>query len=301
VIMKRTLVVLSFLFLASFAVCAAHDRILLKDVGAITLTKGQMTRAQRSYPVPQLSCVGGSAQSSTYHPTVVQCQNRGFDGHDVQWECRGELDEAVKFGTISVNCEGFAYPDDPYVLQGSCGLEYTLEYTRKGEGQRYGEAYGHGQVYSSHYGSTSYSHDNESSGWGTLVAFLILVGVIYLTLRVLCAPRGGYIAPVAPAAAPGFGPGGYGGGSSAYPSAPPYESPGFGSPSYVAPGPAPGFWSGLSMGGMLGYLLRPRTSYYAPSYGMRPTYGGATFGGAFGGSSSGSSRTSSGFGGTKRR
>lgn len=74
--------------------------------------------------------------------------NVGSDGFDAQWECKAELDKAVKcsgissrsrdfaspfllVGTISVNCEGYSHPDDPYVLRGSCGLEYTLEYTRK--------------------------------------------------------------------------------------------------------------------------------------------------------------------------
>jgi len=301
--MKKSELLLACVCLASLTlVFAAQDRILLKDVGALTLAKGQMTRARRSHPIPQLSCVGGSAQSSNYHPTVVQCQNRGFDGQDVQWECRGELDEAVKFGSISVNCEGYAYPDDPYVLQGSCGLEYSLDYTRQGEAQRYGDSYGHaaGHVYSSHYGSTTYAHDTEGSGWGTLIAFLILVGVIYLTLRLLCSPSEGFVAP-APSAAPGFGPGGYGS-ASAFPSAPPYVSTGYGAPSYAAPAGGAGFWSGVSLGGMLGYLFRPRP-YYGPShsYGMRPTFGGATFSAPRPAASFGSSRTSSGFGGTKRR
>ncbi|KAK0394068.1 hypothetical protein QR680_000553 [Steinernema hermaphroditum] len=29
---------------------------------------------------------------------------------------------------ISVLCDGFDHPGDPYVLHGSCGLEYNLEY-----------------------------------------------------------------------------------------------------------------------------------------------------------------------------
>jgi hypothetical protein len=30
-------------------------------------------------------------------------------------------------GRIEVVCEGYDYPDDPYILQGSCGLEYRVE------------------------------------------------------------------------------------------------------------------------------------------------------------------------------
>lgn len=32
------------------------------------------------------------------------------------------MDEAYQFGQIQVSCEGYDYPDDPYVLKGSCGV-----------------------------------------------------------------------------------------------------------------------------------------------------------------------------------
>lgn len=57
---------------------------------------------------------------------VVQCYNRGSDGDDVQWECKTDIDNAYRFGKISVSCEGYSYPDDPYVLKGSCGVCYRL-------------------------------------------------------------------------------------------------------------------------------------------------------------------------------
>ena len=41
---------------------------------------------------------------------------------DVQWECKSDMDNAFRFGEISVSCEGFAYAEDPYVLKGSCGV-----------------------------------------------------------------------------------------------------------------------------------------------------------------------------------
>jgi len=39
-----------------------------------------------------------------------------------QWECKTDMDNAFRFGEISVYCEGYDYPDDPYVLKGSCGV-----------------------------------------------------------------------------------------------------------------------------------------------------------------------------------
>jgi len=38
-----------------------------------------------------------------------------------------------RFGNVEVICEGYDYPDDPYILKGSCGLEYTLDYTMEGK------------------------------------------------------------------------------------------------------------------------------------------------------------------------
>ncbi len=39
---------------------------------------------------------------------------------------------------MSVACEGYDYPEDPYILAGSCGLEYTLELTQQGRDKRAG-------------------------------------------------------------------------------------------------------------------------------------------------------------------
>jgi len=39
-----------------------------------------------------------------------------------QWECKCDMDNAFRFGEISVTCEGYDYPEDPYVLKGSCGV-----------------------------------------------------------------------------------------------------------------------------------------------------------------------------------
>ena len=71
--------------------------------------------------------MGGSAGCSAFVPSVVQCYNRGTDGQDIQWECKADMEMKYKFGQIQVTCEGFDYPEDPYILAGSCGLEYTID------------------------------------------------------------------------------------------------------------------------------------------------------------------------------
>lgn len=50
----------------------------------------------------------------------------------LQWECKTDMDGSYRFGRIEVSCEGYSHPADPYILKGSCGLEYTLELTKEG-------------------------------------------------------------------------------------------------------------------------------------------------------------------------
>ncbi|KAF9081372.1 hypothetical protein BGX23_000964 [Mortierella sp. AD031] len=105
-----------------------HKKVLLRDVQTLTLHQGRMTTGRRTSPVPQIKCVGGNA-CGDFEPEVVQCTNAGFDGEDVQWKCQADLPENVRFGQLDVYCEGYTHPDDPFVLKGSCGLEYKLQYT----------------------------------------------------------------------------------------------------------------------------------------------------------------------------
>eukprot|EP00478_Filoreta_tenera_P001284 GABV01001302.1.p1 GENE.GABV01001302.1~~GABV01001302.1.p1 ORF type:complete len:151 (+),score=28.40 GABV01001302.1:161-613(+) len=123
-----------------------------------------MTAGRRTSPVPQLYCIGGSAQG-LFEPETVLCTNVGFDGHDVQWKCEAEMPEDYRFGAITVLCEGYRHPDDPYILKGSCGLEYKLELTEAGRANRQNAAYSGS--------SGSYGRENaqNSGGWSGTGAF----------------------------------------------------------------------------------------------------------------------------------
>jgi len=99
--------------------------VLLRDVQVLTLERGRMTSGRRSAGVAQLACVGGDA-CALYQPPSVQCYNMGSDGRDVQWKCEADMDDSFRFGSITVSCEGYSYPEDPYILAGSCGLEYRF-------------------------------------------------------------------------------------------------------------------------------------------------------------------------------
>ena len=37
------------------------------------------------------------------------------------------MDNKYRFGRIDVNCEGYDYPDDAYILRGSCGVSANID------------------------------------------------------------------------------------------------------------------------------------------------------------------------------
>jgi len=181
--MMRHKFVTSFLVVICATAChswgGSKDKVKLKDIDVITLHSGSMTTGRRSSPVPQLNHKGSSSFNQ-YLPSTVQCYNRGHDGYDVQWECVAELPAEVKFGQINVLCEGFDYPDDPYILRGSCGLEYTLENTGAGHRQN---------SYNS-YSKPTYSHwQKGQSGAGSVIPLIIVCVIIYLVYSKCIAPQ----------------------------------------------------------------------------------------------------------------
>merc|ERR1711939_486906 len=123
-----------------------------------TLQSGRMTTGRRTDPVKQLSCRGANCMHA---PSSVRCINAGSDGTDVQWDCKAELDDRVKFGSMNVQCEGYDYPSDPNILAGSCGLEYTLEWTGR---------------------SNQFSRAQSTDSGGEGLGGLIVLGIIFLAI-----------------------------------------------------------------------------------------------------------------------
>ena len=113
---------------------AIYKKHPLREIDTLVLYNGKFTAGRRSPPVPQMTCIGGSGQSFQHKVESVHCHNTGFDGRDVIWRCEAELPKIeegghlyeLKFGKVEVSCEGYDYPDDPFILVDSCGLEYTL-------------------------------------------------------------------------------------------------------------------------------------------------------------------------------
>ncbi|KAH9902487.1 hypothetical protein C8Q73DRAFT_635024 [Cubamyces lactineus] len=100
------------------------SRVALAKISALTFYKDELTSSRRGPPVPQLTCIGKPCR--LYQPDVVRCVNVGGSGTDVDWKCEADLPDSLRFGKVEVSCEGWDGPGDPYVLKGSCGLEYRL-------------------------------------------------------------------------------------------------------------------------------------------------------------------------------
>ena len=195
-----------------------HDdrAIELAEVKQLTFRKDALTTGRRTSAVPQLSCVGGGACGTYGEPAVVHCTNIGTDyaNGDPTWKCTAELENGLRLGTTDVVCEGFRDRDDPYILRGSCGLEYTLLGSPvKGHQQHSGHSSYQQQ-------STYQQHSTSRGSW-----FKWIVGgfFVWVCWRYLTKPFRGYRAgshvPGAPrhtAAATGqqsyFGGGNFGGG-----------------------------------------------------------------------------------------
>lgn len=122
----------------------SHTPILLSSIKTLTLRSASLTTSRRTPPIPQLTCVGGSA-CALHTIDVMRCTNAGseYGKEDVQWTCRAELPGEFRLGSTEVVCEGFEGPEDEWVLKGSCGVEYRLVLTERGV-ERFGEKGGFG-------------------------------------------------------------------------------------------------------------------------------------------------------------
>lgn len=239
----------------------------------------------------------------------MRCTNQGADysEEDIQWSCSASLPPEFKLGSTEVICEGFDSPDDPHVLKGSCGVEYRLVLTEKGE-----EKYGSGSWFS----SPGKAHDESGQDLGGYLFTLIFVGVLAWILYSMYAA---YQNPGGRRPGPrrgGWG-GGWGGGDDPpppYPGTSPYPGKRFTSGTETGgQGWRPGFWSGALGGAAAGYMAGrggqqqtrdvPRSGQWfgGGGSGTGNRNGGRSSSGSSSSSGSGARYESTGFGSTTRR
>lgn len=285
------------------------NAILLSQVKSLTLRDGALTSHRRVSSIPQLKCIGGGG-CEHYSIDVMRCKNAGTDygPEDIQWTCTANIPEEFKLGSTDVICEGYDGPDDPYVLKGSCGVEYRLLLTEKGE-ERYGT------------GGGDFWDGEHGFGFAQGLFWLLFLGVLgWIIFSIYKSWRD---APPRPPGGPnrGFWGGGWGGGGGGGndPFDPPPPYPGYPGtkPTSGQQGWTPGFWSGALGGAAAGYLAGNRGNRQEERRGL---FGGGYGSGGYGsgspwgssspvrgpsrsgsGSSSGARYESTGFGSTSRR
>merc|ERR1719421_96114 len=183
-----------FLFLGTFHAALAARPISIQDVTAITLRRGEFTLANRGSPVPQLRRVGGNAPRGEEIDTA-QCRNTGYDGIDVNWECKSNHDDRFSITRFQVSCEGYSYPEDEYITAGSCALEYVLDKSDKfyengayngGSSNDYVKHEDHSRgngYYQAH--TTTGRDQKKGSGSLAIVAFIVLIAVVGVAFFIL--------------------------------------------------------------------------------------------------------------------
>ncbi|KAI0883370.1 uncharacterized protein GGS22DRAFT_29576 [Annulohypoxylon maeteangense] len=300
--------------LSPTAAAKPSKAVLLSDVRSLTLRgDGAQTTHRRVSAIPQLKCVSAPAICRLHSIDMMRCTNQGsgYTAEDIQWSCSAPLPPELKLGSTDVICEGYSSPDDPYVLKGSCGVEYRLILTEAGEQKFPDVANGRGGwKWGGGGGDKGRDKDRRSgSSDPSAIAFVIIFALVCMWI-LYSACVAGNRDPTRPGPRrnnwggfgggfdPGFGPGGGGGGGWDDPSSYPRSS------STQNQGWRPGFWTGLAGGAAAGYAAGGRRNN------QQERNSGYNWGAGPSSSSSGSSGSrststaryeSTGFGSTSRR
>ncbi|KAK8810701.1 hypothetical protein WA158_007276 [Blastocystis sp. Blastoise] len=105
-----------------------NDSVLLNSIRELIFYNGLQTTTRKDSAINQMTCIGGTAGCSLL-PEVAYCYNKVEDNlSEPDWKCKAKLPANITLGDIAISCEGYNSSDDIYVLDGSCGLEYTLNY-----------------------------------------------------------------------------------------------------------------------------------------------------------------------------
>ena len=279
------------------------NAVLLSKVNSLTVRAGKKTASRRVTPVPQLQCVGPPEICRLYSVDVMRCTNEGsdYDAESIQWACKASLPDEFKLGSTDVSCEGYESSDDPYVLKGSCGVEYKLLLTEQGEA-KYGKSNGY------NWPSEKTKSSETYAGYLFMAVFLVVLFVILRSLYQAWL-RDGRLG-----GGPRLGGGGWGGGPDDDPP-PPYDDHSYSPPKKRAYAPhtstgtrasasrsnagnqqqgwRPGFWTGTAAGAAAGYFAGNRGQARTQPERVERRPGGGVFGGGWG-SGSGARQPSSG-------
>ncbi|KAF3387869.1 Store-operated calcium entry-associated regulatory factor [Talaromyces pinophilus] len=281
----------------------SKNAVRLSNVQTLTLHADRETSHRRVSPLPQLKCIGPENVCKLYKIDTMRCTNQGYDysEEDIQWSCTADLPSEFKLGSTDVICEGYRNADDKWILKGSCGVEYRLLLTEKGEER---------------YGRWRQSNTNEKAKDGddsknTVSNFIFAIIIIAVFVFIVIAITGGNNRGGDQGRRLGNNRGGgSGGGGDDDDPPPPYDYQPR-SQEKKSNSEGPGFWTGAAAGGAAGgaagYAMgrrhNDRDRSAGPSYTRRSDYGYRDDPGPAPGPSQSFSppRSNTGFGSTRRR
>ncbi|KAJ7066704.1 hypothetical protein C8F01DRAFT_1347822 [Mycena amicta] len=229
------------------------SRLELAKIPALVFYKDSLTTSRRTSPIAQLTCVGKPCKLFT--PDVVRCESLGGAGTDIDWKCFSDLPEALRFGRVEVSCEGWSRAGDPFVLKGSCALEYRLVQVpgtlRNSDSDN---AYG---------GTRRGFFDGVSQIVFMVIWIAVLALIVYSFVKSCMSPTqnrvgGAGARPDSRPGSDGWFPGGFHDNNSAPP--PPYSKTN--QQPDANQGWRPGFWTGTMLGGLGAHLLNRQNRAY---------------------------------------
>lgn len=283
----------------------SKNAVRLANVQTLTLHADRETSHRRVSPLPQLNCVGPENVCKLYKIDTMRCTNQGYDysEEDIQWSCTADLPSEFKLGSTDVICEGYRNADDKWILKGSCGVEYRLLLTEKGE-ERYGR-----WRQSNTKEKPKDGDDSKNTVSNAIFAIVIIAVLVFIVIAI----TGGNNRGGDQGRRLGNNQGGGGGGDDNDDPPPPYDyQPQF--QGKKSNSEKPGFWTGAAAGsaagGAAGYAMGrrhnqqyDRDSRAGPSYTRRSDYGYRDDPGPAPGPSQSFSppRSNTGFGSTRRR
>ncbi|EIN03784.1 DUF1183-domain-containing protein [Punctularia strigosozonata HHB-11173 SS5] len=221
------------------------SKVALANIPSLTFYRDALTAARRTDPIPQLICVGKPC--GWYQPDAILCRNAGGSGTDVNWKCEADLPESLRLGRVEVSCEGWSGPGDPYVLKGSCSLEYRLVHVP--DNLRNQNDYD--------WSARRFNSDSIASILFTIVWTGFLLFILYGFLKSCLGRRpNGTTGGPSPQRPSGWFPGGFGGGLGGPTDPPPPYTPSNTDPkASTQQGWRPGFWTGTALGAAAAYMM----------------------------------------------
>jgi len=246
------------------------SKVLLSDIKELHFFEHVPTKSRRTSPIPQLTCQGKICRK--YHPSSVSCTNIGGDGNDVTWKCTADLPSSLRFGTVDVSCEGWRKPGDSFVLEGSCGLTYSLVKIHDSLDHDYTST--RARNFSWH--RSWHSSDSVSSLFFSLAFIAVFAFILYNFVKSCFGRRERGVASgvpriTGPQGPDGSTPGAWFGGNNdnnndnnnGAPPPPPYSAHPKPDPNATGTGWRPGFWTGMGLG-YLGTWLTSRNRNRPP-------------------------------------